>query len=81
MMVTITLRIKVTSMSSTSTLITITDIDKHDRLNDINIDSDDSYSNDINFDIDDNRWQRRLFRLYDDGELTYCVDENVSKAL
>ncbi|GFO38259.1 protein outspread, partial [Plakobranchus ocellatus] len=22
------------------------------------------------------RWQRRLFRLYDDGELTYCVDEN-----
>ncbi|KAK3090806.1 hypothetical protein FSP39_014816 [Pinctada imbricata] len=22
------------------------------------------------------RWQRRLFRLYDDGELTYCVDED-----
>jgi len=25
------------------------------------------------------RWQRRVFVLYDDGELTYSVDENVSK--
>ena len=24
------------------------------------------------------RWQRRFFILYDDGELTYSVDENVS---
>jgi len=23
------------------------------------------------------RWQRRFFILYDDGELTYSVDENV----
>ncbi|KYN29182.1 Protein outspread [Trachymyrmex cornetzi] len=26
------------------------------------------------------RWQRRWFVLYDDGELTYSVDEHVSKA-
>ena len=25
------------------------------------------------------RWQRRFFVLYDDGELTYSVDENVSR--
>ncbi|KYQ51816.1 Protein outspread, partial [Trachymyrmex zeteki] len=25
-------------------------------------------------------WQRRWFVLYDDGELTYSVDEHVSKA-
>jgi len=24
------------------------------------------------------RWQRRFFRLFDDGELTFCVDEDVS---
>ena len=24
------------------------------------------------------RWQRRFFVLYDDGELAYSVDENVS---
>jgi len=24
------------------------------------------------------RWQRRFFILYDDGELTYSVDDNVS---
>jgi len=23
------------------------------------------------------RWQRRVFVLYDDGDLTYSVDENV----
>lgn len=27
------------------------------------------------------RWQRRWFVLYDDGELTYSVDEHVSKLL
>ena len=27
------------------------------------------------------RWQRRFFVLYDDGELTYSVDENVSAQL
>jgi hypothetical protein len=27
------------------------------------------------------RWQRRFFRLYDDGELSYCVDEDVSLRL
>lgn len=25
------------------------------------------------------RWQRRWFVLYDDGELTYSVDEHVSE--
>jgi len=27
------------------------------------------------------RWQRRVFILYDDGELTYSVDENVRSEL
>jgi len=31
--------------------------------------------------FDVQRWQRRVFVLYDDGELTYSVDENVSSEM